>query len=138
MLIDGTNLILGRIATVAAKRALEGETISIVNCEKIIITGSPRRLYEKFKEMQDKGGPYKGPFFPKMPDRIVKRVIRGMLPYKKERGAKAFKRIKCYIGVPDQFKTQKYEIVESADAAKLQTLKFIKVGDLSKFYGKKF
>ena len=83
MLIDGTNLILGRIATVAAKRALEGETISIVNCEKIIITGSPRRLYEKFKEMQDKGGPYKGPFFPKMPDRIVKRVIRGMLPYKK-------------------------------------------------------
>ncbi len=136
MIIDGSNLILGRLATFVAKKALEGEAITILNCEKIIITGNKKVLIQKFKERVDRGHPYHGPFFPKMPDRIVRRTIRGMLPYKQERGKKAFEKINCFIGIPENFKTQKIETVQTADASKLQTLNFITINDLSKFVGK--
>ena len=43
MIIDGTNLILGRIATFAAKKALEGEQVVIVNCESIVVTGGKKQ-----------------------------------------------------------------------------------------------
>ena len=39
MIIDGNNLILGRVATIAAKRAMQGEPVVILNCEKMIVTG---------------------------------------------------------------------------------------------------
>ena len=107
MIIDGTNLILGRLATFAAKKALEGESVIIVNSEKVILTGNKNLLIREFIEKQHMGHAYKGPFYPKMPDRIVKRTIRGMLPYKQERGRKAFKRIKCFIGLPESYKNQK-------------------------------
>ena len=138
MIIDGTNLILGRVATVAAKRALEGEKVVILNCENMIITGSRKDVIEKFKSRQDKGHPMHGPYFPKMPDRIVRRAVRGMLTHKKERGRNAYQRVKCYIGLPDQFKSEKSETIKHADASKLKTLKYLRVGDLSKYYGKEF
>ena len=49
MLIDGTNLILGRVATYATKKALEGEEIVIVNCEKLIITGRKKFVIEEYQ-----------------------------------------------------------------------------------------
>ena len=39
MIINAENLILGRMTTYAAKKALQGEEVDIVNCEKAIITG---------------------------------------------------------------------------------------------------
>ncbi len=132
MIIDGSNLVLGRLAAYAAKTSLEGEPVVIVNCEKVVITGRKKFLVNRFLEKQHKGHPFHGPFYPKIPDRIVKRTIRGMLPYKLERGKKAFKRIKCFMGVPEQYKTKKFETVKGADASKLKTLNFITVNDISK------
>lgn len=136
MIIDGTDLILGRLATYAAKKALEGEAVVIVNAEKVIITGSKKLLLSQFIEKQHMGHAYKGPFYPKMPDRIVKRTIRGMLPYKQERGMKAFKRIKCFMGIPEQYINNKLETISGANYSKLKTLNFITVNDLSKVVGK--
>ena len=39
MIINADNLVLGRMAAIAAKQALLGEDVRIVNCEKAIITG---------------------------------------------------------------------------------------------------
>lgn len=136
MIIDGTNLILGRLASFAAKRALEGELVTILNCEKVVITGTKDSIIGKFKERLDRGHPYHGPFYPKMPDRIVRRTIRGMLPYKEERGKKAFKKIKCFMGVPEEFKTAKVDKVKIPDSTTLKTLSFITVNDMSKFVSK--
>ena len=136
MIIDGTDLILGRLATYAAKKALEGESVIIVNAEKVVITGSKKFLADEFIEKQHMGHAFKGPFYPKMPDRIVKRTIRGMLPYKQERGIKAYKRIKSFMGVPESYKNQKLETIPSANYTKLKTLNFITVNDLAKVVGK--
>ena len=45
-IIDGKNAVLGRLASFAAKEALRGEEIVILNCEQIIITGNKRNNEE--------------------------------------------------------------------------------------------
>jgi len=136
MILNGENLILGRLASYAAKKALLGETIDIVNCEKVAITGKKEFLFKKYKRKGDRGT-HKGPFFHREPPKILKRTIRGMLPYKRERGKKAFKKIRCYTGVPSEFSDKKLETIENANISKLKNLNYIYVRDLSKFLGGK-
>src|SRR3989338_6396169 len=114
MIIDATNHILGRTASIVAKKALLGEEIIIINCEKIIISG-PKKFNEKrYIQRKNRGDPRHGPYFPKTPDRILRRAIRGMLPYDKEHGRKALKSVKCYMGVPDNIKDKKIEKIENS------------------------
>jgi len=130
MLIDSKNIILGRLASFAAKHALLGENVDIVNCESAVITGNKKRTLRDYNERLDRGSKAKGPFVNKRPDMFVKRVIRGMLPYRKENGKKALKRIKCYIGVPDNFKNVKAEKLYNMDISKLSVMKYATVGEI--------
>jgi large subunit ribosomal protein L13 len=130
MIIDATDLILGRLGTYAAKKALLGEKIDIVNCESAVVSGSKDAVLQHYKKSHKRGIPAKGPFFYRMPDRFVKRSIRGMLPYKKERGEKAFKNIKCHIGVPENLKSQKIDSTITKDIQKLPNLEYVRVRDI--------
>jgi large subunit ribosomal protein L13 len=134
--IDATNLILGRLATHAAKKALLGEKVTVINCENAVLSGSKAQLVERYQNRISRGIPLKGPYFPRTPDRIVRRTIRGMLPYKKERGREAYERIMCYIGTPVKLEGQT-ETLKQADAAKLPTLKRVTVGEIAKIIGSK-
>lgn len=100
MIIDGTNAVLGRLGSHIAKRLLKGEEVSIVNASKIIITGNPKQLVAKYIARRQRGSTEKGPYFPKNPDAIVRRAIRGMLPFKTSRGREAFKRLRVYADMP--------------------------------------
>ena len=134
MVIDATDTILGRMASFVAKKALEGETIVIVNAEKAIISGNEENIKEKYKTRRDVGDRYKGPFFPRMPDRIVRRAIRGMLPYKTRRGREAYRRVKVFIGVPEEYKNvEKLRLEWTAD--KLRDRKFLRIEDLARWLG---
>lgn len=135
MLIDGKNLILGRLSAFVAKKLLLGEKVVVVNSEDVVISGSKRNILETYKRKSSRGDPYKGPFFPRTADRILRRTIRGMLPFKRTRGEEAFKRVMCYKGIPDEYKNEKLETVERANASKLKT-NFIKLGDLEKILKK--
>ncbi len=133
-IIDATNSVLGRLASIVAKLALQGETIRIVNCEKAIISGERRHLIKFYTERIHRGNALKGPYFPKNPEAIVRRTIRGMLPYKTERGKKALKRIKTYVGVPEEFKNKAEKIPEVLGENK-KIIKYITLEDLSKRLG---
>jgi len=135
MNIDATNSIIGRIATVAAKRALLGETVNIVNCEKAVMTGNKKTLLLEFKRKRDMGIPRKGPFIHRSSDKILKRTVRGMLPYKKEKGRKAFKRIKCYVRNPEDIKN--LETIKEANVSKVPNLKYLRLEEISKYMGGK-
>lgn len=137
MIIDASRLILGRLASYAAKQALLGKKIDIVNCEKAFITGNKKWIIARHLQKRQMGYPFKGPFIKRMPDRYVRRVIRGMLPYKQARGRQAFKRIMCYIGVPEKFKEKKLETIKEADISKVPNLKYITVKELCKEMGAK-
>lgn len=137
MIVDATDLVLGRMATRVAKAALLGEKVDVVNCEKVIITGSRRPIIERYFAKRNRGEPNRGPYQYRMPDRFVRRAIRGMIPYKKEKGKKAFKGIMCHIGVPDKFKDQKMETFEEANIKKLKNTKYITVLEISRELGAK-
>ncbi len=138
MLIDASGLIIGRLGTFAAKKALLGERVDIINCEKAVISGKKEDVFARYKQKRDRGVPKKGPFIHRMPDRFVRRIIRGMLPMAKPRGKEAYKKIICHIGVPEKFKGKAADTVPKANADKLLTLKKVKLGDVCKFLGAKW
>ncbi len=135
MIIDGENLIVGRLASVVAKKALNGENIEIVNCEKAIMTGSKKNLENRFKSKLERGDPYHGPFVERRADRFVKRLIRGMLPYKQYRGKEAFKRIKCYNNVPEKLKNEKFTSLKNVHVSKVKSLKFMTIKNVTRIMG---
>lgn len=110
--IDADNQVMGRLASTIAKELLKGRKVFIVNAGKVVISGKPEYVFKKYKERLDRGDPYKGPFFPKYPDRMLKRVIRGMLP-KNFRGRDALKRLRVYNTIPEMMEGkifQKFEV----------------------------
>jgi large subunit ribosomal protein L13 len=111
IIIDGRDLILGRIASYVAKRLLDNrdEQISLINAEKIVVSGSKKAIEKRYSFMREVGDIYKGPFFPRMSDRIVRRTIRSMLPFKKTTGREAFKRVMVYIGEPKELSGDKVD-----------------------------
>jgi large subunit ribosomal protein L13 len=136
--IDGDGLLLGRMASMVARRAMSGEEIAIVNAEKTVISGSRARVLANYGQKRTRGSREGGPFFPRRPDHIVKRTIRGMLPYKRTVGSDAFKRVRVYVGVPVEFAGNEREVLEDAHMNRLNTPKFVTVGAVSTFLGAKY
>lgn len=133
-IIDATGSTLGRLSTNTAKRLLNGEEIAVINSEKAIISGKKFTIKERYKQKREVGTYRKGPFFPRVPDQIVKRTIRGMIPYQTPKGRTAFKRLKCYIGVPKEFEGKKFETIKEAEK---QPINYITIEELSRFLGAK-
>ena len=135
MIINAQNLILGRLASFVAKKALLREKIEIVNCEKAIISGRKKDILAKYRERVERLNPLHGPFMYKKADRFVKKVIKGMLPHKQDKGRKALKNVKCFIGLPEKFKDKKMETIKNANVEKMHNLKYLKVKDVLEFLG---
>lgn len=132
--IDAKGLILGRMASKVAKRLLTGERINIVNAEEAVISGKRLSTIREAKDFLEVGHFRKGPFHPRRPDAIVKKVIRGMLPRKKPRGRAALKRLRVYIGVPQELRGEERETISEADARNLRG-PYIKVSELARNIG---
>ena len=137
IIIDATNTILGRLASAAAKKAMLGMDVIVVNSEKAVVSGNKYSTIAKYKHKRQRGTPAKGPFFPKRPDMVVRRTIRGMLPHRQGKGRDAFHRVMCHVGVPAELYGQKFETIKDANVADLPTLKYISIKDLCKQLGAK-
>jgi len=134
IIIDAKGLILGRMASVIAKRLLQGESIIVLNAEKTAISGKRLQIVQEAKTFLEVGHPRKGPYHPRRPDRIVRRTIRGMLPRKKPKGKLAYKRLKVYLGAPKEFEGKEIQTILDASAEKLKS-PYITVGELAKEIG---
>ena len=137
IIIDAKDKVLGRIATFAAKQALLGEEVKIVNCEKAVITGKKSEILARYNQRRQRGIPTRGPFFPRMPDRLVRRTVRGMLPWSQTRGREAFKRVLCYVGIPAEFEGKETIVLEGADLSKVINTNFITISELTRLLGAK-
>jgi large subunit ribosomal protein L13 len=132
--IDADGLILGRMASVVAKRLLEGERIDIVNAENIVVSGRRLQIIKKRKVFLEVGGRQdKGPFHYRKPNAIVRKTIRGMLPRRKPRGRDAFGRLKVYIGVP-RLRDSEMESIADAHLKRLRG-RYITMGEIAKNIG---
>jgi large subunit ribosomal protein L13 len=133
---DAESQILGRMCSKIAKELLKGEKIVVVNAEKAVISGNPKAIIEEYKRKRERGDPKKGPFFPRYPDQIFRRTVRGMLPWHKPKGRKALKNLRVYIGIPTELKNKKFEKIKEADVSKLRT-KYITLEKVSLALGAK-
>jgi large subunit ribosomal protein L13 len=127
VVIDGRDCILGRVASNVAERALDGESIAVVNAERIVITGDDENVIGVFEKRTELGSD-RGPYYPKRPDTIAKRSIRGMLPYKRPRGREAFESVRVYLGNPYDEET---EVLEGTSLDRLSNTDFVELGEIS-------
>ena len=133
-IVDAQGAILGRLCTTIAKRLLKGEEIAVVNAEKAIVSGKKAMIKAHYKHEREVGTYRKGPFYPRMPDQIVKRTVRGMIPYQEPHGRAAFKRLKCYIGVPKEFTGQSFEKITTAEK---HPANYMTIQEIAQFLGAK-
>ncbi|MCD6414849.1 MAG: 50S ribosomal protein L13 [Candidatus Diapherotrites archaeon] len=113
--IDADGAVLGRLASQIAKQLVKGEKVIVVNAEKAVITGRKEDIYSKYKQRidrSDRANPKKGPKFPKTPDKLFKRAVRGMVGYTTKRGKNALTNLKVFIGTPSEFdgKAERHQI----------------------------
>jgi large subunit ribosomal protein L13 len=134
IIIDAKGLILGRMASIIAKRLLQGESVIVLNAEKAAISGKRLQIVKEAKTFLEVGHPRKGPYHPRRPDKIVRRTVRGMLPRRKPKGKQAYKRLKVYLGAPKEFDGKEIQTILEASAEKLKS-PYITVGELAKEIG---
>ena len=108
VVVDATNHIAGRLASNVAKLLLQGQRVTVVNCEKIIMSGKREtqiREYREFLEINSIINYKHGPVHYRRPDTMMAKMIRQMLPFdRKPSGKLAFARLRTYIGAPNDTK----------------------------------
>jgi len=135
-IIDASECIMGRLASSVAKSLLNGEEVHIINAENAVISGSKDMVFGEYVSKRNLNHPRKGPYYPRMPHLMLKRAVRGMIPYQKPKGREAFKRLKVDVGTPLALQKEKAEIIENAKMN--DSTKYIRLGDVSKNLGAKF
>ncbi len=142
IIVDANNKILGRLASYVAKQLLRGIRVAVVNAEKAVISGDPNTIVTKYvmrRSIKGRPRPERGPKWPKTPDRIVWKAVRGMLPMKKAKGREALRKLRVFIGVPEELQNVKFQ--ELAPEYSKENLKpkkkrrYITVYELSKNLG---
>ena len=129
--VDAGDCILGRVASEVAERALDGEAIAIVNAEDAVVTGREESTMEKYRERRRVGSD-RGPYYPKRPDGIFKRAVRGMVPHETTRGREAFERVRVYVGNPYE---EDGAVIEGTSLDRLSNIRFTSLGDISEELG---
>lgn len=137
IVVDGTDLIAGRLSSNVAKMLLQGNRVTIVNCEKIMISGNRSNIineYRGFLEISSVLHPEHGPYHPRRPDTIIARMIRGMLPRKKPSGDAALRRLRTYMGVPKELRSSSKTVLEKAKITR-PSANYTTMSDLSRTVG---
>ena len=143
---DAEDKILGRLASVVAKQLLSGKRsgddvrVIIVNAEKAIVSGKRTSVMSDYHAKHDLNHARKGPFFPRMPDQILKRTVRGMLPYQKNStGRGALKALRVEIGTPSDLSGEDLpDGCEWGDQTKIDRplpARYVRLGEISKELG---
>jgi large subunit ribosomal protein L13 len=112
--IDAEDVVLGRLATQVATllrgkhkptfapHVDTGDFVIVVNAEKVVLTGNKRDQKFAYRHSGYPGGLRKrtfGELLDTRPDRLLEKVVRGMLP-KNKLGRAQGKKLKVYAG-PD-------------------------------------
>ncbi len=147
MIVDAKGQVLGRMSSFVAKKALLGESVIVINAESALISGRKEAIFQQNLdklEIRNKGDMTKGPFHQKRPDKFVRKVIRGMLPWKKTRGREAYKRVMVYVGSPREEILKKHGVdINKEKAEKIESKRkglngYATVGEVCRFIGGKW
>ena len=112
---NGDGILLGRLCSAVAKELLLGEEVKVVNCDKVVVSGNKKDVFAHYKQKQDrKGYPLKSSKNPRLSNQVVRKAIRGMLPWKAARGREAFENVMCYINLPEELNGKEMIVLKDA------------------------
>jgi len=131
LVVDARDCVLGRVATQVAERALAGDRVAVVNAEDAVITGRTEDILSKYEDRAELGSD-RGPAYPRRPDRIFKRAVRGMVPYKQAAGREALSNVRIYVGNPHEKDAQ---VLEDTSIDRLSTTRFVTLGTVAAHLG---
>jgi large subunit ribosomal protein L13 len=127
LVVDAGDCIVGRVASEVATRALDGDRVAVVNAERAVITGNEESTMATYRKRAEVGSD-RGPYYPKRPDGILKRAVRGMVPTEKRSGREAFERVRVYVGDPYD---EESVVLEGTSLDRLSNIKFTSLGEIS-------
>ncbi|MFH0808059.1 MAG: 50S ribosomal protein L13 [archaeon] len=132
IIYDGSEAVFGRISSLIAKDLLKGNSVDLINCEKMIISGDKKLLAKKILQKREmgSGGSMKGPKYPRTNEKLIKRMIRGMLPYDRVKGRDALRELRCYESNNKDFK-----IEDGVEVVKLNHRKPMKFASVEEIVG---
>jgi large subunit ribosomal protein L13 len=134
---DAEGKVLGRLASTVAKQLSQGRTVAVVNASKAVISGNGNVIAARYKirlNLKESENPEHSPYWSRRPDMLVKRIIRGMLPYRHPKGKAAYRRLRVFMGVPDELKASKPIELNMKDPNRIYT-GYITVAELSNLLG---
>ena len=138
IVVDATDHIAGRLSSNVAKLLKQGHRVSLVNCEKIMYSGTRSNLikeYRGFLEINSVINPKHGPVHYRRPDTIITKMIRQMLPHdRKPSGKESIKRLRAYIGSPKELKSLERIQFEKAKIKKSAS-NYTTMGELCRVIG---
>lgn len=137
VIVDAKDHIAGRLCSYVAKILLKGNKVVVINAEKAMLSGDKYSIIREWHEYLEVGSiinPIHGPFHARRPDRIITRMIRGMVPRRKATGVSAMKRLRVYIGMPKIYEDSKMTGFDDAKIRKPSAY-YMSVRDLAKSIG---
>ena len=138
IVVDATDHIAGRLASNVAKLLMQGNRVSIVNCEKIMMSGTRSNQIKEYREFLEINSiiNYKhGPVHYRRPDTLMAKMIRQMLPFdRKPSGKESYQRLRTYIGSPKELKSLEKIQFEKAKIKKSAS-NYTTVGELCRVIG---
>ncbi len=78
LVVDAAGCIAGRMCSNVSKLLLKGNRVTIVNAEKVMLSGDRYKtiqLYKEHLEINSATNPIHGPFHPRRPDRILTKMV---------------------------------------------------------------
>ena len=126
LVVDGSGQILGRLASVVAKKLLSDPNLEIVvvNVDKIVVSGKPSKVVQQYKQtilpVRSHHAHKWRPKRPRSPIRLFKKTVWGMLPKHNRRGQDAYRRLKAFIGVPAEYCEAEKVRFKEADVSRLR------------------
>ncbi|WP_148217163.1 50S ribosomal protein L13 [Acidilobus saccharovorans] len=139
LIIDGSGAILGRLATYVAKQLLSGKRVTIVNADKVAVSGDPVRLVYFYRRtilgvkvhLSEKWRPKRA----RSPQMLVRKAVRGMLP-KNDKGKEAYSRLRVYVGVPKELAGKNTtKLPSNMTVEKLTKSKYATLADIARQLG---
>ena len=139
MIVDANGLVAGRLASKMAKKAINGEAVTIINAEKVILVGSKTAIMPKFQQRVDaavKSNPHYGPKYDRLPSKMLRRMIKGMLPNKSRTNERMIKLVTVFNTVPKDLDVSKAETIEEIKCNHRN--EYMYLGDVAKALGGKW
>uniref|UniRef100_A0A7C2VDD7 50S ribosomal protein L13 n=1 Tax=Ignisphaera aggregans TaxID=334771 RepID=A0A7C2VDD7_9CREN len=139
VILDADNAVLGRLASVTANLAKLGFKVHVVNVEKAVVTGDKKMVVDSYKllfDVKTHKNPYKHAIHrPRHPINIFKRAVRNMLSKDSWLRIQLLKRVKAYLGIPEQFKSRHIIKILDCDASYLGRRKVVSVATIARELG---